>query len=289
MLSIFKNYQLPTLLVSFAMSLISANASELYGKAEPYQDGVSQEASMVVVFRDVGKAGHVPAIFVNDRVIGSLLPKTYAETLVCPGEIKLRVDTRSDKVLLGQELLARVKAGETVFVKVSDKENSFNTVQVSSSQASDYLKNSKLQSNVINRHIPKCGIPASAKQISVGADALFAFNSTNLLPEGQTKLDGLVKDIQTQNIQIQQLKIVGYTDRLGSDKYNDSLSLARANSVAQYLTQKGLSVPMVTEGRGKREPVVSNCVGHKANPQLIQCLQPNRRIAIEINGASSVQ
>ena len=83
---------------------------------------------------------------------------------------------------------------------------------------------------------------------------------------------------------MEQIRVIGHTDRLGSDNYNDRLSLARANTVANYMKQQGLQVPVVVFGKGEREPITRNCRGDKATAQLIKCLQPDRRVNIELMG-----
>jgi outer membrane protein OmpA-like peptidoglycan-associated protein len=105
-----------------------------------------------------------------------------------------------------------------------------------------------------------------------------------MLPSGQQKVQKLVQDINSMSAKVEQIRIVGHTDRLGSDGYNDKLSLGRAKAVATYMQQQGLTIPMTTAGHGEREPVTTNCKGTKATSQLINCLQPDRRVSIDLIG-----
>lgn len=82
----------------------------------------------------------------------------------------------------------------------------------------------------------------------------------------------------------------GYTDRIGSDKYNDRLSLRRAQAVKSYLVSKGVPANKVyTEGKGKRNPITGNTCKQKNRKQLIACLAPDRRVEVEVVGTQEVQ
>ncbi|MDR3086691.1 MAG: OmpA family protein, partial [Azoarcus sp.] len=82
--------------------------------------------------------------------------------------------------------------------------------------------------------------------------------------------------------------VVGHTDRLGSPAYNQRLSERRAAAVKSYLVSKGIDTSRIyTEGKGKTSPVPNTeCNNVKARKSLIECLQPNRRVDIEIIGTS---
>ena len=84
---------------------------------------------------------------------------------------------------------------------------------------------------------------------------------------------------------IQSLIIVGHTDRLASHQYNDRLSSARAATVRAELERLGVkSARFATQGKGKREPLTRDCSDKLPREQLIQCLQPDRRVTIEVTG-----
>ncbi len=85
--------------------------------------------------------------------------------------------------------------------------------------------------------------------------------------------------------------VVGYTDRIGSDAYNQKLSEARARTVADFLVGKGLAASKVAiEGRGEANPVTgTQCDGVKGKNQLIACLAPDRRVEVRVSGVQEVQ
>jgi len=124
----------------------------------------------------------------------------------------------------------------------------------------------------------------TAKAITLNADAFFDFDKDTLKKEGKASLDALVKDMNVA--QVEYITVVGHTDRIGSDAYNQKLSERRANTVAKYLTAKGVPASMVkASGVGEAQPV-KECKGEKATSALIKCLAPNRRAVITV-GVSS--
>ncbi|WP_118179401.1 outer membrane protein OmpA [Paraburkholderia phosphatilytica] len=123
-----------------------------------------------------------------------------------------------------------------------------------------------------------------SQKITYQADALFDFDKAILKPAGKSKLDDLASKIQNVNLEV--VVATGYTDRIGSDKYNDRLSLRRAQAVKAYLVSKGIEANRIyTEGKGKRNPVTTDC--HQKNRKsLIACLAPDRRVEVEVVGTS---
>jgi OmpA-OmpF porin, OOP family len=123
-----------------------------------------------------------------------------------------------------------------------------------------------------------------SQKITYQADALFDFDKAILKPAGKAKLDDLAAKIQNVNLEV--VVATGYTDRIGSDKYNDRLSLRRAQAVKAYLVSKGIEANRIyTEGKGKRNPVTTDC--HQKNRKsLIACLAPDRRVEVEVVGTS---
>ena len=121
--------------------------------------------------------------------------------------------------------------------------------------------------------------------MTVAADALFDFNKAVLRPEGKAKLDDLIA--KSKALKLEVILAVGHTDRIGSDAYNQKLSEKRAAAVKEYLVSKGLEANRVyTEGKGEKQPVTGGKCGksEKKTKALIDCLQPDRRVDIEVIG-----
>lgn len=120
-------------------------------------------------------------------------------------------------------------------------------------------------------------------------DTLFKFDKSgveDMIPGGRQRLNDVAQRLKAYR-SIQTMTVLGYTDRLGSDDYNDKLSEARAKTVQAYLESLGVkSAASVAKGKGKRDPVAKDCSANLGREQLIQCLQPDRRVTIEVTGAA---
>jgi OOP family OmpA-OmpF porin len=136
---------------------------------------------------------------------------------------------------------------------------------------------------------PKAAAVPAAKptgdKITVAADALFDFDKAILRPEGKKKLDEVAA--KSKEIKLEVILAVGHTDRFGSLAHNMKLSDRRAAAVKSYLVSKGVDANRIyTEGKGPKNPVTKpdQCPGKKATKAVIQCLQPDRRVDIELIG-----
>jgi OmpA-OmpF porin, OOP family len=138
---------------------------------------------------------------------------------------------------------------------------------------------------------PPAPPPAPAVQkITLASKALFDFDKSVLKPEGQAVLD---REIVSRIKEVQKLELVlvtGHTDRLGSQSYNQKLSERRAAAVAAYLASKGVAKDKIeTLGMGKTQPVPGVVCEQKNRKQLIACLQPHRRVEVEVKGEITIR
>lgn len=124
-----------------------------------------------------------------------------------------------------------------------------------------------------------------SQKVTYQADTLFDFDKAVLKPAGKQQLDDLASKIGALNLEV--VVATGYTDRIGSDAYNNRLSLRRAQAVKAYLVSKGIeSNRIYTEGKGKRDPVTGGKCQQKNRKQLIACLAPDRRVEVEVVGTT---
>lgn len=121
---------------------------------------------------------------------------------------------------------------------------------------------------------------AAAAKVTYAADAFFDFNKSVLKPEGKAKLDDLVGKVKGINLEV--IIAVGHTDSVGSDAYNQKLSVARSEAVKAYLVSKGIEKNRVyTEGKGEKQPVADN--------KTKEGQAKNRRVEIEVVGTRSAK
>jgi OmpA-OmpF porin, OOP family len=132
---------------------------------------------------------------------------------------------------------------------------------------------------------PKPAAPAKPAALTLGANELFGFGQATLTPAGRKKLDTeVVERSKREYSEVRSINVNGHTDRLGSALYNQQLSERRADAVRGYLVSRGFDRSKIeTYGYGKTMPAKS-CPDQKSRPALIECLAPNRRVEIEING-----
>ena len=117
--------------------------------------------------------------------------------------------------------------------------------------------------------------PPAATKVTYAADAFFNFDKSVLKPEGKAKLDDLVEKIKGINLEV--IIAVGHTDSVGSDAYNQKLSIRRSEAVKAYLVSKGIEKNRVyTEGKGEKQPVADN--------KTAEGRAKNRRVEIEVVG-----
>jgi len=123
---------------------------------------------------------------------------------------------------------------------------------------------------------PKAAAPvAAASKVTYAADAFFDFDKSVLKPAGKAKLDDLVSKVKGINLEV--IIAVGHTDSIGTDAYNQKLSVRRAESVKAYLISKGIEKNRIyTEGKGEKQPVADN--------KTKEGRAKNRRVEIEVVG-----
>lgn len=123
--------------------------------------------------------------------------------------------------------------------------------------------------------------------MDLAADALFKYNKStgnDLLPAGKKTLDELAEKISSTFVTIDYVRLVGYTDRIGSEGYNQALSERRAQTVKAYLQSKGIASNIEASGKGKANQLVECGTATKPTKALMACLQPNRRVTVEVKG-----
>jgi len=116
-------------------------------------------------------------------------------------------------------------------------------------------------------------------RLSVGSDALFEFNKSELTPQAQKTLALLGPQIQKEGKH--PVVIEGYTDSVGTTEYNQQLSEKRARAVADWFQGHGFLSASRTVGYGKNKPVAPNAKPDGSdNPEG---REKNRRVEVVID------
>ncbi len=122
---------------------------------------------------------------------------------------------------------------------------------------------------------PAAAAAPSAEKVTFEADTFFDFDKFTLKPAGKAKLEDLVSKLAGTDIEV--VVATGHTDSVGTEAYNQKLSMRRANAVKAFLVSKGIPADRVfTEGKGESKPVASN--------KTSEGRAKNRRVDVEVVG-----
>jgi OOP family OmpA-OmpF porin len=117
--------------------------------------------------------------------------------------------------------------------------------------------------------------PIAASKVTLNADALFDFDKSVLKPAAIASLDSLAGKVKSLTLEV--IVAVGHTDSVGTDAYNQKLSIRRAEAVKKHLVNQGIEARRIyVEGKGESQPVADN--------KTAEGRAKNRRVQIEAIG-----
>jgi len=117
--------------------------------------------------------------------------------------------------------------------------------------------------------------PIAAAKVTLNADALFDFDKSVLKPAAIASLDSLAGKVKSLTLEV--IVAVGHTDSVGTDAYNQKLSIRRAEAVKKHLVSQGIEARRIyVEGKGESQPVADN--------KTAEGRAKNRRVQIEAIG-----
>jgi OmpA-OmpF porin, OOP family len=132
---------------------------------------------------------------------------------------------------------------------------------------------------------PAAAVVPQPRRVSYAAESFFTFDRAELRPEGKAALDSFA--VELGGASFDNITVQGHADRIGSTAYNQTLSLDRAEAVKAYLvnTARLDAAKITTTGMSESQPVtVPDACKGAVSASVIACLQPNRRVEIEVNG-----
>lgn len=278
------------------LGTVTEPQGETYTEPKKLAAGVAR----IVFYRpEQGYAAGVSSLDINEHYHTSLQFGTFSELCLPPGRLNLA----SHMVQTGAPLkdyqdataALPIKAGQTVYFRLRENgDNRATITPVTASVALTELKNTRRQVHAISR-VPNrvdC-LPVEARpvqkveDITIGADALFAFGKSDISAisaQGRDELDQLIGHLQKkygkqEGVRIQ---IAGHADPLGNPASNKRLSEVRAQAIRSYMVQGGMNPKTLTAvGIGAAQPVITTC-GKTATPEAIACNKPNRRVVVGV-------
>ena len=226
----------------------------------------------------------------------SALATVAAAMLALPAVTMAQVNGKNQGYLVDQNFNVVTAVGGTVCVRTSD----WTPARAAASEAVGLCdpdlapKKPAAATTPTAPAAPKAGAPAATpkaapekllpQKINFSADALFDFDKSALRPEGKAMLDDLTRVLQGAKYEV--ILAIGHADRIGGQKYNQQLSVRRAETVKKYLVGKGIEPNRVyAEGKGETQPLTKPADCRQKNRKaLIACLQPDRRVDVEVTG-----
>ncbi|MCQ4143918.1 OmpA family protein [Vogesella sp. AC12] len=136
---------------------------------------------------------------------------------------------------------------------------------------------------------PAPAVVSQIKSFTLSAAGLFAFDKT-VITSGNAALDGVVAELKGDKY-LKSVAIVGHTDYMGAEAYNQKLSERRANAVKDYLVAGGIPAEKITaSGAGESQAkLTEQCSKIKVRTQRIACLEPDRRFEVTVETAKEVK
>lgn len=267
------------------------------------------DQTRVFVYRNNQAPNDKPVnIYLNGQYHASLLRGGFSEFCAAPGavNIKAALDDASklhaSKLDAGQRLT--LKAGQTVFLKVDETTSpAIGLLSGTAAQTKADLESTRRQIHTISRAKAAltCGQPAAAvvvvatkpvakppvpREYALETDALFEFGKAEIRASGYNAIESLVQRLLQDFSSVERIRVVGYTDPIGSPAFNKKLSQQRADVVARHIATKNIPMDrgIEAEGRGPIELVKTGC-GNTPTPENKICHAPNRRVMVVITGA----
>jgi OOP family OmpA-OmpF porin len=294
-----------------AQTSVSRSSIEAYGEGFTSALAAPAQQARIFVYRAQQGLSQLPVnIYLNGQYHASLLRGGYTEFCTSGGSLGVKgaIDDAArlhvGKLDAGQRLT--IQAGQSVFLKVDETALPAVTLQsLPPPQAQTDMANTKRQIHTISRAkaAQACAEPAGQppvvqppvvaaarpevpREYALETDALFEFGKAEMRASGFNAIENLVQRLRQDYTSVDRIRVVGYTDPIGSAAFNRKLSQERAEVVASQIATRNVKPNrgIDTEGRGSIELAKTGC-GNTATPENKICHAPNRRVVVVVTGA----
>ena len=280
---------------------------DAYGEVYTTALAAPSDQTRVFVYRNNQAPNALPVnIYLNGQYHASLLRGGFSEFCAAPGavNIKAALDDASkrhaSKLDAGQRL--ELKAGQTIYLKVDESTSpAIGLLSGTAAQTKADMEGTRRQIHTISRAKAAltCGQPAAVavvapptpkppapREYALETDALFEFGKAEIRASGFNAIESLVQRLLQDFSSVERIRVVGYTDPIGSAAFNKKLSQQRADVVARHIVSRNIPIErgIEAEGRGSIELVKTGC-GNTPTPENKICHAPNRRVMVVITGA----
>ena len=275
---------------------------ESYGEAFTSALVAPAEQTRVFIYRSNQGFSQLPVnIYLNGQYHASLLRGGYTEFCTAPGAVgvKLALDDASRLHLSKQDSGQRMtmQAGQSIFLKIDESAlPALGLQNIPHSQAQSEMVGTRRQIHTISPAKPHKGCcrppvaaapkPAVPREYALETDALFEFGKAEIRASGYNAIESLVQRLRQDFTSVERIRVVGYTDAIGSNAFNKKLSQERADVVARQITARNVKpeLGIHAEGRGPIELAKTGCK-NTPTPENKLCHAPNRRVMVVITGA----
>lgn len=283
--------------LTFSLPFILMGCSSLNGphhKLESSTSVLGMNQARVYFLRETDSIkGPSIDIFVDNNFISSLNKGEYQVSPVCAVNSKIAVDFNEKDHFADRKasLDFNFLPNEDNFVSLyQNKYHQLELKKIPPQLGKQLIQQMRKNTHHLVRHPYQTECKAAKlENVNISLESLFTFDQADpayLLKASQKSVADLLYQIQRKNIQINQIKIVGYSDPQGSAIYNQQLSWQRANNIKTLLQQAGINAPIIVKGEGEKGLKVNNCASKYPHQptQRKSCNQPNRRVEIFIYG-----
>jgi OOP family OmpA-OmpF porin len=265
---------------------------------------VSSGQSRIIFYRPLQTTiKGAASVYINGRYHASLIPGGYSPICIPtgPAELGVRfmdVNSRPNKDGYDSITELRTQSTQNHYIRVNNQgARAIALTPVSPAEAAQELATTRLQVHTISRvaEATECvetlatqaTAPARPQQMQLSGDTLFAFNRSDaagLTQQGLRAIAQLLMQIQNEFSHVDRIHVIGHTDPIGDERANERLSVARAQTIRDFILSRREGTAAITaEGRGERELAVTHC-GDINTPVSVACNQANRRVVVEVTG-----